>query len=354
MNRKMEILIEKIKKENISQYILTSTEDIFYFTEKWIEPGERMLALLVDSKSEPLMIVNKLFPIDNVNVKTIFYTDSENPINILSKYIKENSNIAIDKNWSSRFLIELMSKKSFVPVNKSYLIDEMRMIKNSEEIKKMKESSKLNDEAIEEVIDLIPEMLPEKFLARATENIINKIGFSGVSFSPLIAYGSNGGEPHHESNNTKIKSGDSVIIDMGGIKDRYCSDMTRTVFFGEPGDTTRRAYDIVLNANLKAIEIIKPGVRFSEIDLAARNHIEKMGYGDFFTHRTGHSIGIEVHEWPFVSEENDMEVKPGMIFSIEPGIYVPNEFGIRIEDLVLVTENGVEVLNNYTKEMQIL
>jgi Xaa-Pro dipeptidase len=130
--------------------------------------------------------------------------------------------------------------------------------------------------------------------------------------------------------------------------------MTRTVFYGEPGDTARRVYDIVLQANLKAIESVKPGVKFSEIDLAARKYIEKKGYGDFFTHRTGHSIGINAHEWPFVSENNNMVVQPGMIFSIEPGIYIPNQFGVRIEDLVLVTETGVEVLNNYTKEMQIL
>jgi len=218
----------------------------------------------------------------------------------------------------------------------------------------MKKSSKLNDDAISEVIELVPEMLPEKYLARAAENIINKIGFSGVSFSPLVAFGGNGGEPHHESDFTKIKNSDSVIIDMGGIKDRYCSDMTRTVFYGEPGEIARRVYDIVLQANLKAIEKVKPGVKFSEIDLAARNYIEKNGYGEFFTHRTGHSVGIEVHEWPYVSKDNDMTVKPGMIFSIEPGIYIPNQFGVRIEDLVLVTEDGVEVLNDYTKEMQIL
>ncbi|MGM0641652.1 MAG: M24 family metallopeptidase [Thermotogota bacterium] len=354
MKERIEKLVKSMIENEISQYIISSTEDIFYFTGEWIESGERLLTLLIDYNSEPVLIVNKLFPIENSDLQIIFYDDSENPIDLLSRYIKKNKNIAIDKNWPSKFLIKLLSKKEFIPKDKSELIEELRMIKSSDEIKKMKASSRLNDDAIEEVINLVPEMLPEKYLARAAENIINKIGFSGVSFSPLVAFGGNCGEPHHESDFTKIKNGDSVIIDMGGIKNRYCSDMTRTVFYGEPGENARKVYDIVLQANLKAIESVKPGMKFSDIDLAARNIIEKHGYGKFFTHRTGHSIGIEVHEWPYVSKENDMIVKPGMIFSIEPGIYIPNQFGVRIEDLVLVTENGVEVLNNYTKEMQIL
>jgi Xaa-Pro dipeptidase len=354
MNKQIEKLIEKMRKDEISQYIVSSTEDIFYLTGEWIEPGERLLTLLIDTNAQPILVVNKLFPIENENLNIVYYSDSDNPVKILSEFIQKNKKIAIDKNWPSHFLIKLMNMKSIIPVDKSIFIDELRMIKTPDEIKKMRESSKLNDQAIEEVIDLIPEMLPEKYVARAAENIINKIGFSGVSFSPLVAFGGSCGEPHHESNITKLKNGDSVIIDIGGIKGRYCSDMTRTVFYGEPGDTARRVYDIVLQANLKAIESVKPGVKFSEIDLAARKYIEKKGYGDFFTHRTGHSIGINAHEWPFVSENNNMVVQPGMIFSIEPGIYIPNQFGVRIEDLVLVTETGVEVLNNYTKEMQIL
>lgn len=354
MNKQIEKLVEKMRKDEISQYIVSSTEDIFYLTGEWIDSGERLLTLLIDTNAQPILVINKLFPIENENLNIVYYSDSDNPVKILSEFIQKNKNIAIDKNWPSHFLINLMNIKSIIPLDKSIFIDELRMIKSPEEIKKMRESSKLNDQAIEEVIDLIPEMLPEKYVARAAENIINKIGFSGVSFSPLIAFGENGGEPHHESNMTKIKNGDSVIIDMGGIKDRYCSDMTRTVFYGEPGDTARKVYDIVLKANLKAIETTKPGVKFSEIDLAARNYIEEKGYGEFFTHRTGHSIGINVHEWPYVSKDNEMIVRPGMVFSIEPGIYIPNQFGVRIEDLVLVTENGVEILNNYSKEMKIL
>ena len=130
--------------------------------------------------------------------------------------------------------------------------------------------------------------------------------------------------------------------------------MTRTFFYGEPSDEARKVYNIVLEANLKAISSVKPGVRFCDIDKAARDVIESYGYGRYFTHRTGHSIGIEVHDFGDVSAANEDIVKPGMIFSIEPGIYIQGVVGVRIEDLVMVTEDCCEVLNSYSKDLTIL
>ena len=130
--------------------------------------------------------------------------------------------------------------------------------------------------------------------------------------------------------------------------------MTRTVFYKSASDKAKEVYNIVREANEKAISIVKPGVRFCDIDAAARNYIEEKGYGKYFTHRTGHSIGIEVHDFGDVSSVNTDKVAPGMIFSIEPGIYLPGEFGVRIEDLVLVTEDGCEVLNKFSKDLTII
>ena len=153
----------------------------------------------------------------------------------------------------------------------------------------------------------------------------------------------------------KIKAGDSVVLDIGGKYNSYCSDMTRTVFIGkEPSKEHADIYNIVKSANEKAISIIKEGVKFSDIDNAARNIIKDAGYGEYFTHRTGHSIGIEVHDFGDVSAVNHEEVKAGMIFSVEPGIYLKDNIGVRIEDLVLVTKDGCEVLNSVTKEIVVL
>lgn len=146
-----------------------------------------------------------------------------------------------------------------------------------------------------------------------------------------------------------------MVLDIGGEFNRYCSDMTRTIFIGEePNKEHREVYNIVKNANEKAISIIKEGVKFSDIDNAARSFITEAGYGEYFTHRTGHSIGIEVHDFGDVSSVNNEEVKAGMIFSVEPGIYLKDDIGVRIEDLVLVTKDGCEALNSVTKEVTIV
>ena len=152
--------------------------------------------------------------------------------------------------------------------------------------------------------------------------------------------------------NRTLKEGEAVVVDMGCVIDGYCSDMTRTFFVGY--NSEKEIYDLVLKANLAAEAMIKPGVRFKDIDKAARQVIEEACYGQYFIHRLGHGIGMEVHE-PFdVSATNDMIVEEGMCFSIEPGIYIKDRIGIRIEDLVLVTSDGVEVLNKYPKDQEVL
>ena len=162
-----------------------------------------------------------------------------------------------------------------------------------------------------------------------------------------MSFGANAGDPHHEPDDTVLKRGDVVLFDIGGRRCNYCSDMTRTFFWGEPDEETAHIYDIVRRANEAAEALIAPGVRMCDLDRVARDVIEDAGYGKYFTHRLGHSIGLQDHEPGDVSLVNEQVVEPGMTFSIEPGIYLPGRTGVRIEDLALVTENGVEILNAY-------
>ena len=186
---------------------------------------------------------------------------------------------------------------------------------------------------------------------------INKQGFAmyrahgceGPSFTTIVSFGANAADPHHEPDDTVLKPGDCVLFDMGCIKDRYCSDMTRTWFCGQPTEKQAAVHDLVRRANEAAEALIKPGVRLCDLDAAARSLITAAGYGEYFNHRLGHFIGQTDHEKGDVSSANTAVAKPGMIFSIEPGIYLPGEFGVRIEDLVLVTETGCEVLNHNDK-----
>ena len=256
----------------------------------------------------------------------------------------------------SHFLIKIMNKKGAKDfINASPIIDRLRMIKDEEEIELMKKSSQINDRVMIALCNELKEGYSEKYYCNLLADLYEKEGVNSFSFSPIVAMSPNGADPHHKSGKETLKKGQSIVIDIGGVYNYYCSDMTRTVFFGEePNERHKEIYNIVKEANLKAIATVKEGVKFSDIDKAARDHIEKAGYGEFFTHRTGHSIGIEGHDFGDVSSINHEEVKAGMIFSIEPGIYIKDDFGVRVEDLVLVTKDGCQVLNSVSKEVTVI
>ncbi|SNS73401.1 Xaa-Pro dipeptidase [Anaerovirgula multivorans] len=349
-------ILKSMEDSNLKQIIVSDPASIFYLTGKWIHPGERMLALYINSKGNNKLFVNRLFPInEDLGVEIVSFDDTDNCIKILSDSLMKDEPVGIDKNWPSRFLIRLMELNGAASyVNSSLIVDRVRMIKDNEEIEFMRNASRLNDMAMEKLKMAALSGHSEKDLAQVLLSIYKEVGADGFSFEPIIAYGANAANPHH-SNGDKIPSaGDSIILDIGCVKNSYCSDMTRTVFYKSASERFKEIFNIVLEANKRAIEMIKPGVRFCDIDFAARNYIDSKGYGEYFTHRTGHSIGIEVHDFGDVSSVNTDTVQPGMIFSIEPGIYLPGAVGVRIEDLVLVTESGCEVLNKADKDFIII
>ena len=355
MNKgRIEKILKSMEENNIPQMIISDPVAIFYLTGKWIHPGERMLALYLNVNGNHRMIINKLFPQErDLGVELVWYDDVEDAVEILSRCVDRDAVMGVDKNWPARFLLrlqELGGGSSFV--NASWIVDQVRMIKDEEEKQLMRISSRINDSVMEKVIPLVAKGLSEMELDHRVREIYKEAGCEGVSFDPITAYGKNGADPHHATDDTKGKRGDCVVIDIGGFKDNYASDMTRTVFIGEVSDRAREIYNIVLEANLRGIAAAKPGNRMCDVDLAARNYIEEMGYGQYFTHRTGHSIGLEDHEAGDVSSVNTDIIRPGQCFSVEPGIYLPEEgIGVRIEDLVLVTEDGCEVLNSFTKDL---
>lgn len=355
MNKgRIEKILKSMEENNIPQMIISDPVAIFYLTGKWIHPGERMLALYLNVNCNHRMIINKLFPQErDLGVELVWYDDVEDAVEILSRCVDRDAVMGVDKNWPARFLLrlqELGGGSSFV--NASWIVDQVRMIKDEEEKQLMRISSRINDSVMEKVIPLVAKGLSEMELDHRVREIYKEAGCEGVSFDPITAYGKNGAAPHHATDDTKGKRGDCVVIDIGGFKDNYASDMTRTVFIGEVSDRAREIYNIVLEANLRGIAAAKPGNRMCDVDLAARNYIEEKGYGQYFTHRTGHSIGLEDHEFGDVSSVNTDIIRPGQCFSVEPGIYLPDEgIGVRIEDLVLITEDGCEVLNRFTKDL---
>lgn len=343
-----------MKEDGIRYLIVSDPSAVNYLTGRLIHPGERMMVLLLDAEKEStVFVLSKLFPQEeDLGCPIVYFDDVDDYVGMLSDMLENGSRIGVDKEWQAKFLLSLMERLlgcSFC--NGSYILDHIRQIKSKEEQERMIEASRLNDLAVEKLIPLTKKGYTEKQLADELLKIYLELGAEGFSFEPICCYGANAADPHHENDDAKGRAGDSVILDIGCKKDGYCSDMTRTVFLGSVSEEQRKVYEIVREANRRAIEAVRPGVRFCDVDAAARNYITEQGYGPQFVHRTGHNIGQDVHEYGDVSSVNTEMLRPGMVFSIEPGIYLSGHFGVRIEDLVMVTEDGCRVLNHFTKDL---
>ena len=349
-------VLTSMEQSNMPQLLLSDPAAIYYLTGKWIHPGERMLALLLTVNGRHRLFVNELFPVpEDLGVEKVWFDDTQDGVRLLARHVDKTQGIGVDKNWPSHFLLRLMDEDAAAGyVNGSALLDRIRMRKDEDEIRRMKEASRLNDLAMAKVVEQLPKGYTEKEMDRMMPAIYDEVGADGCSFAPIIAYGVHGTDPHHAPAKTCLQEGDGVIIDIGCVKDSYCADMTRTVFYRTVPEKAKEIYAIVREANEQAIAAVKPGVRFCDVDAAARNRIAAAGYGKYFTHRTGHSIGLEVHDFGDVSAVNTDRLEPGMVFSIEPGIYLPGSAGVRIEDLVLVTETGGESLNRFSKELLVV
>ena len=348
-------VVANMKEAGLDYLLISEPSSIDYLIDYVNNPGERMYVLMLGTKGDHKLFFNKLFFVDkDLGIDIVWHSDVDDATQTIVDNLKDAKKIGVDKHWSANFLLDLMEKLPDVKfVNGSKCVDYKRMVKDDHEQQLMIEASRI-DQAIHEVIHQVSLGLSELEVAAKLGDIYSKFGGEGNSFDAIIAYGANGANPHHENDDSRLKPGDSIIIDMGCKYQGYCSDMTRTVFYKEVSQEAKEVYELVKAANEAAEAMIKPGVRLCDIDKTARDLITKAGYGKEFNHRLGHFIGKDVHEYGDVSVNFDLEVQEGMIFSIEPGVYLPGKFGVRIEDLVLVTKDGCKVLNSYTKDLIVI
>ncbi|MCC8191807.1 MAG: aminopeptidase P family protein [Ruminococcus sp.] len=355
--QRLERIIESLSQQGLEQMVICDPCSVFYLTGKMIKPGERMLALYINSDSTKNRIfINELFTVnEDLGIEKVRFDDNADAAALLAGFIDHSKPLGIDKKLEARFLLRLMECNAATKyVNSSECVDYVRSQKDAEEACLMRVASKINDKAMGEIIKRIGDGSVEESTAAQMLDIYKSFGAEGYSFEPLVGFGESAAIGHYEGGSRVLKEGDCVLIDVGCTKDNYCSDMTRTFFYKKVSDERRKIYEIVKKAQQAAIEAVKPGVRYCDVDKVARDIITEVGYGEYFTHRLGHSIGIECHEYGDVSSANENVLKPGMVFSIEPGIYLEGDVGVRIEDLVMVTESGVEVLNSFTKELTII
>ncbi len=233
------------------------------------------------------------------------------------------------------------------------LVEQLRAVKEPEEIERIAAAAELTDGVYRWALERGLAGRTERDVARACEARLRELG-AEPSFPPIVAAAENGALPHAEPEDREIGAGELVVFDMGALLEGYCSDCTRTFATGEPGDEAQEVYDLVLAAQLAALAAIRPGASGKEVDAVPREMIAEAGHGDHFGHGTGHGVGLEVHEGPRLSTTSEDELREGNVVTVEPGVYLPGRFGVRVEDLVVLTADGYRNLSGLPKELQIV
>ncbi|NLQ68781.1 M24 family metallopeptidase [Streptococcus mutans] len=350
-------IVQKLKKQGIEAAVLSDPVSINYLTGFYSDPHERLMFLFLFADQEPLLFLPEL---DALRAKSILdilvtgYLDFENPWEKIKTLLPKTnySKIALEfdnLNVTKFKGLETIFSGQFT--NLTPLINRMRLIKSADEIQKLLIAGELADKAVQIGFDSISLNATETDIIAQIEFEMKKLGVDKMSFETMVLTGSNAANPHGLPASHKIENNHLLLFDLGVESTGYVSDMTRTVAVGQPDQFKKDIYNICLEAQLTALDFIKPGVSAAQVDAAARSVIEKAGYGDYFNHRLGHGIGMGLHEFPSIMAGNDMILEEGMCFSVEPGIYIPEKVGVRIEDCGHVTKNGFEVFTQTPKEL---
>ena len=347
---------ENLARRNLSQMLVVDPLSIWWLCGYYTEPYERFLALYVPAEGPCTLFANRLFPdASGTGTRVVEFSDTDDPVPLVAVACRTDEPLGVDKELAARWLVPLMEARAAAGfVLASDAVDDARSIKDAREQDLMRAASAVNDEAMAWLVAQVRPGVTERQIADGLLAEYRRLGAQDHSFTPIVSFGANAADPHHEPNDTVFASGDPVLFDVGCKRNWYCSDMTRTFFTAEPTEHQRAVYEAVRRANEAAEALVRPGVTIAQIDRAAREVIEDAGWGPAFNHRLGHQIGLVDHEPGDVSATHDEPVRPGQCFSIEPGIYLPGDIGVRIEDLIIVTEDGCEVLNSYPKALTVL
>ncbi|MGM0641798.1 MAG: M24 family metallopeptidase [Thermotogota bacterium] len=359
---KIDKLAELMKKNDVDFLIIGADTDLEYFAGINSWEGERFKGLVVHSSGQHFYISPELYYEETREAlaKEDIYQwgDGEGFLkafkNADKKYDLKNKVIAVNQAVTAVEMLALKEELNSKFISGQDLVSQIRMIKDEKEREYLKKAGKIADKAAAAVVEFIKPGITEKDIKEKIKELLLEYGGESLSFETIVASGPNSSKPHYNSDKRVIKKQDLIVLDFGCKYKGYCSDMSRTVFLGEPTEEMKKVYEIVLKANKKAEEIANAGSTAEEVDLAARNIIEEAGYGQNFINRTGHGIGRAVHEGPFIKKGNKLKLKNGMAFSIEPGIYIPGKFGMRVEDIILIENGKGQPLNNYNKEMLVI
>ncbi|HDA9839445.1 TPA: aminopeptidase P family protein [Staphylococcus aureus] len=349
---KISKIIDELNNQQADAAWITTPLNVYYFTGYRSEPHERLFALLIKKDGKQVLFCPKM-EVEEVKAspftgEIVGYLDTENPFSLypqtINKLLIESEHLTVAR---QKQLISGFNVNSFGDVDLT--IKQLRNIKSEDEISKIRKAAELADKCVEIGVSYLKEGVTECEVVNHIEQTIKQYGVNEMSFDTMVLFGDHAASPHGTPGDRRLKSNEYVLFDLGVIYEHYCSDMTRTIKFGEPSKEAQEIYNIVLEAETSAIQAIKPGIPLKDIDHIARNIISEKGYGEYFPHRLGHGLGLQEHEYQDVSSTNSNLLEAGMVITIEPGIYVPGVAGVRIEDDILVTNEGYEVLTHYEK-----
>ncbi|WP_114577554.1 Xaa-Pro peptidase family protein [Saliphagus sp. LR7] len=346
--------------------VLSPGPNLTYLTGFAESPSERHLFLIVPREGEPAFVAPRMYAAELAETPVAdrrLYGDGEEPTALVESVLADSglaggpTRLLVEDRMWARFTEDLRSLPGIrIDGLASAIVEPLRIRKDEAELAALRRAGRVADRVASEIRERGEGVVgtTERDLAREVDRLLVEEGGLEPAFGTVVAAGENGARPHHGPGDREIRAGEPVVMDFGAFVGwdgpsgpQYPGDQTRTVAFGgEPTPDYRNVHEVVARAQEAAVERVEPGVAASDVDRAARDVIEEAGYGDAFVHRTGHGVGLEVHEPPYIAAGNDRRLEEGMVFSVEPGIYLEGEFGVRIEDLVVVTDEGCERLND--------
>lgn len=345
----------------IDALLVTPGSDLRYLTGYDAKPLERLTCLVVPADGDAVLVAPTLevpaalaSPVKALGLEVLGWDETEDPVALVAGRLAGAGRVALsDQMWAEKVLRFRAAMPGVEQVLGSLVLRELRMRKTPEEIAALRDVGAAIDRVHARMGEWLRAGRTEREVGRDIAAAIVAEGHDTADFV-IVASGPNGASPHAEVSDRVIEVGDPVVVDIGGTMAGYCSDCTRTYSVGEPPQEFRDYYAVLQAAQAAACDAVRPGVTAESIDRAARSVITDGGYGPQFLHRTGHGIGVETHEEPYIVEGDTIPLEPGMAFSVEPGIYLEGRHGARIEDIVVVTEDGVERLNRTTTDLVVL
>lgn len=350
----------RLAELGLNAVVLGPTDSMKYLYGFHPKPDERPCFVVVSAAGAALLMpeLNAAEAKQYIAAPMYEYADEDGPHAALKQLFAdlrvEPGKIAVDEEMRTDFtLLVLGELPGSTPVLAETVIGYLRIRKDEAEIAELIRNARIADKGMEAAFAAMKPGMTEREVADIITDAFLAEGADRAAFT-IVGAGPNGAFPHHHTGQTKLQAGESVLLDIGAVSGLYVSDITRMAFLGEPSEEYQKVHDIVEKAVQAGLAAVRPGVRASEVDKAARDVITAAGYGEYFTHRTGHGLGMAGHEAPYITATSDVVLETGMVFSIEPGIYLPGKFGVRLEEIVVVREAGAEIFSELPREVRVI